>query len=155
LKETPPEDEKNGSGSNVFRNLLKEKEHRKSEFIAAIIANIILLYIVNNLLAWNLHFITSSFQEVLWIINISIAANIIANFLFLIYNQGWFRSLVQIPLNIIGFIVAYSLYIVFPFSFSQMYFTYAAEFILIILMVIFVIMTFFEVLKLIMRIFMK
>ena len=75
-------DEK-GNGKDFVRSLLKEKEPKTSEFVFAIIANIILLYIVNSMLSWNLSFISLSFQEVLWIFNISIAATIIANIIFL------------------------------------------------------------------------
>lgn len=127
---------------------LKEKEAKRSDFIAAIIVNIIFFYIVNNLLNWHISFITPIFQDVLWIINLSIEATILANLIFLVYNPGWFRSSVQIILNIISFYVAYLLYIVFPFTFSNIYFTYALQFILILAMIGIVIATVVQILKL-------
>jgi len=131
-----------------FKNtFLKEKEFKTSEFVVAIIANIIVLYIVNNLLNWNLSFIAPSFTEVLFILNVSIVANIVANIGFIIYQKGWFKTLVQIVLNIIGFIVANTLYTVFPFTFQTIAFAYILKFILIIGMVALVIATLVEVVR--------
>ncbi|MGC9517417.1 MAG: hypothetical protein ACP5C3_06960 [Methanomicrobiales archaeon] len=132
------------SFKNVF---LKEKEFKTSEFIGAIIANIIFLYIVNNLLNWNLSFIAPTFSEVLWIFNFSIILNILANIGFLIYQKGWFRTIVQIILNIIGFIVVYSLYTVFPFVFQNVWFAYVLQFALIIAMIALVIATVVELVR--------
>lgn len=147
MKETSTEE----NGNNFLKNLLKEKEPKTSEFVGAIIANIILLYIVNNLLSWNLSFIAPSFQDVLWIFNISIAATIIGNILFLIYHPGWFRSIIQIILNILGFIVVYYLYTVFPFILSNGWVVFAVKFALIVAMVVLVIVSIFEVVRLILR----
>lgn len=150
MKETSNgEDKKNGK--NFLKTFLKEKEPKKSEFIAAIVANIILLYIVNNLLSWNLSFIASSFQDVLWIFNISITATIIGNLIFLIYHPGWFRSIIRIILNILGFMVVYYLYTVFPFIFSNGWVIFSLEFAFIVAMVVMVIVTIVEVVKLILR----
>ena len=147
MKETSTEE----NGNNFLKNLLKEKEPKTSEFVGAIIANIILLYIVNNLLSWNLSFIAPSFQDVLWIFNISIAATIIGNILFLIYHPGWFRSIIQIILNILGFIVVYYLYTVFPFILSNGWVVFAVKFALIVAMIVLVIVSIFEVVRLILR----
>jgi hypothetical protein len=147
LKESSTEE----NGDNFLKKLLKEKEHKTSEFVGAIIANIILLYNVNNLLSWNLTFIAPSFQEVLWIFNISIVATIIANTLFLIYHPGWFRSVIQIILNILGFIVVYYLYTVFPFILNNGWVIFAVKFVLIVAMVVLVIVSIFEVVRLILR----
>ena len=147
MKATSPEE----NGNNFLKNLLKEKEPKTSEFVGAIIANIILLYIVNNLLSWNLSFIAPSFQDVLWIFNISIAATIIGNILFLIYHPGWFRSIIQIILNILGFTVVYYLYTVFPFILNNGWVVFAVKFALIVVMVVLVIVSIFEVVRLILR----
>lgn len=147
LKETSNGEDK----KNFLKTFLKEKEPKKSAFIAAIVVNIILLYIVNNLLSWNLSFIASSFQDVLWIFNISIAATIIGNVIFLIYHPGWFRSIIRIILNILGFMVVYYLYTVFPFIFSNGWVTFSLKFAFIVAMVVMVIVTIVEVLKLILR----
>lgn len=141
----------NGNDKNFLKNFLKEKEPKTSEFIAVIVVNLIFLYIVNNLLSWNLSFITSSFQDVLWIFNLSISATIVGNVLFLIYHPTWFRSIIQIILNILGFLVVYYLYTVFPFVFSNGLVTFSLKFALIVAMVVMVIVTIVEVVKLILR----
>ncbi|MBI4813060.1 MAG: hypothetical protein HY802_01460 [Methanobacterium sp.] len=151
MKETGNGEDK-GNGEDFLQKLLKEKEPKTSEFIGAIIVNIILLYIVNNILSWNLSFIAPSFQDVLWIFNLSITATIIGNILFLIYHPGWFRSLIRIILNIFGFMVAYYLYTVFPFIFSNNLVTLFVKFALIVAMVVMVIVTIFEIVKFILRI---
>lgn len=137
--------------NDFLKNLLKEKEAKTSEFIGAIIVNIIFLYIVNNLLSWNLTFIAPSFQDVLWIFNISIVATIIGNILFLIYHPGWFRSIIQIILNILGFTVVYYLYTIFPFILSHYWVALTLKFALILAMVVLVIVSIFEVVRLILR----
>lgn len=150
--------ETSGDGNNqekikdFLKKIFEEKDVSKSEFIVAIIGNIIILYIVNNLLSWNLSFITSSFQDVLWIFNISICATIIVNIIFLAYHPGWFRSLVKIILNILSFLVCYYLYTIFPFIFSQAAYTIILKIILIFGMVALIIASLVEVLRLIFKV---
>ncbi|MFA0834523.1 MAG: hypothetical protein ACC609_11015 [Methanobacterium formicicum] len=158
MKETDNgEDDKNlngenkENGKNFLKNFIKQKEPKTSEFIVAIIANLIFLYIVNNLLSWNLSFIAPSFQDVLWIFNISISATIIGNIIFLIYHPTWFRSIIRIILNILGFLVVYYLYTVFPFIISNYLVTFSVKFALIVAMVVMVIATIVEIVKLILR----
>ena len=151
LKENSNE-ENQENGKNFLKNFLKEKEPKTSEFIVAIIANLIFLYIVNNLLSWNLSFIAPSFQDVLWIFNISISATIIGNITFLIYHPTWFRNIIRIILNILGFLVVYYLYTVFPFVFSNYLVTFSVKFALLVAMVVIIIATIVEMVKLILRI---
>jgi hypothetical protein len=92
---------------------------RRSGYVIAIAVNVVMLYVVNNLLAWNLlPFLTDDFGRVLWLIDISLLATIIVNFIYLAYDQSWFRSLGQIGLNLISLVVAARMYQVFPFNFS-------------------------------------
>ncbi|AXV39175.1 hypothetical protein [Methanobacterium sp. BAmetb5] len=151
MKETSNTEDK-GNKKDFFKKFLKEKKPQKSEFIVAIIANLVFLYIVNNLLSWNLSFIAPSFQEVLWIFNLSIGASIVGNILFLIYHPGWFRSLIKIILNILSFMVAYYLYVVFPFILSSGI-TVLVKMVLILVMVVLVIANLVEVVKLIISLF--
>ncbi|MDD3754241.1 MAG: hypothetical protein PHQ17_06785 [Methanobacterium sp.] len=137
---------------NFLKKIFEEKKVKKSEFIVAIIVNVILFYIVNNLLSWNFSFITSSFQDVLWIFNISICATIIANIIFLAYHPGWFRSLAKIVLNILSFYVCYYLFTIFPFIFSQTAYTIVVKMIIIMGMVALLIISLVEVLRLIVNI---
>lgn len=151
MSETQDNGEDNIKGTGIIKKLSKEKKAKTSEFIGAIIVNIIVLYVVNNLLSWHLGFILPSFKDVLWILNISIGATIIANIIFLLYHPGWFRSIVQIILNILGFLVCYYLYTIFPFIFSHASYTIVLKILLILGMVGVIIASIVEVLRLISR----
>ena len=96
----------------------KEKNSKKSKYIGAIIVNIILFYIFNNLLDWHIYFITNALNEILWVINIAITATIIGNIILIIFNPEWFRPIIKIILNIFAFTAVYSIYSIFPFNFS-------------------------------------
>lgn len=155
------DDSKNGNDNSknvvesIKRGLLEEKPVKKSEYIFSIIANLILLYIANNLLNWNISFITDVFTQVLWIINLSIVVTILGNVMFLVYDPSWFRHLTKAVMNTFGFIVTYTLYIVFPFSFSQSYTVFAVKLALIIIMVLLVLTVAFEIFKLLFGIMYK
>ncbi|HZD58985.1 MAG TPA: hypothetical protein VE439_00840, partial [Anaerolineae bacterium] len=73
----------------------QEKGSKKSGYVAAIIINIVLLVIFNNLLNWHVPFLTGSFVIPLRILNISITATIIANLVFLAYDPAWFLALTR------------------------------------------------------------
>lgn len=89
---------------------------RRAGYIAAIVVNLVMLYIVNNVLAWDLSFITAEFTEALGVINVSIGAAILANLVFVSYDPRWFRHLAQIGLSLLSVRVLYTLFIVFPFD---------------------------------------
>lgn len=112
-----------------------KKKDRKSDYIFAIIFNLIFLYIVNNLLNWNIYFITNALNEVLWIVNLSIIAAIIGNALLLAYNPEWFRHVMKIIMNIFAFISTYFVYIVFPFDFKSSFLNWGLNIFLILVMI--------------------
>jgi len=92
---------------------------RRAGYVIAIAVNVVMLYVVNNLLAWDvLPFLTEDFGQVLWLIDISLLATIVINLIYVAYDQAWFRSLGQIGLNLISLVVAVRMYQVFPFDFS-------------------------------------
>jgi hypothetical protein len=92
---------------------------RRSGYVIAIAVNVVMLYVVNNLLAWNiLPFLTDDFGRVLWLIDVSLLATIMVNFVYVAYDQRWFRSLGQIGLSLISLVVAVRMYQVFPFDFT-------------------------------------
>ena len=98
-----------------------EKEHGrpgKSKYIAALIVNVILIYVFNKLLAWGVPFLTSDFSGVLWAINLSLGATILVNLMWLIFDPGWFLHLGQIFLNLIAILVLFLIFAVFPFTFA-------------------------------------
>lgn len=125
--------DKETSDKSKIVNLFKDKkEPQRAEFIAAFILNIILFYIINNLLNWNLSFIDKTFADVLGVLNLLLISSIIINFLFIFYHPSWFRNLLSTMVDILGFITAYTLYTVFPFIISNILMEYFLRFIIII-----------------------
>lgn len=103
-----------------FKNFLaRDKKKDRSEFIAAIIINIIIWFIANNLLSWNLSFISPTFIQVLGTINLLIITTILINIIFLFYQSAWFRNLLKMVTDILGIMVAYALLVVFPFILNE------------------------------------
>jgi len=127
------------------RNIKKE---RTSEYIIAIIFNLIFLYLINNLLNWNIYFITPALNEILWIINLSILATIIGNVLLLLYSPESFRYIMKIIMNTINFIAIYFVYEVFPFNFYNSFFNWGLSIFLILIMIGLVIASLVEVYQL-------
>ena len=125
-----------------------KKSERTTEYTVAIIFNVIFLYIVNNLLNWHIYFITPSFNEVIWIINLSIIATIIGNALMLLYRLESFRHIMKIIMNIISFIAVYFVYEVFPFNFYNSLFNWGLSIFLILIMIGLIIASIVEVIKL-------
>jgi len=123
---------------------LERKREEKSEYIIAIIVNLIGLYIVNNLLNWHIYFVTNAFNEVLWIINFSIVASIIGNALLLLYSPVRFRHLVKIIINVISFIAVYIVWKVFPFNFYNSFYNWGFNIFLILIMIAIIIATIVE-----------
>ncbi|MCZ3367390.1 MULTISPECIES: hypothetical protein [Methanobacterium] len=130
----------------------KEKNSKKSEYIGAIVVNVILLYIFNNILNWQVNFITNAFNEVLWVINLAIMATIIGNIMFLIFNPEWFRHIIKMILNIFAFTAIYSIYSVFPFNFSSFLIDWSVTIALIFIMVGIAVATIIELFFLIINI---
>lgn len=92
---------------------------KRIDYTVAIIVNVILLYAANNLLAWNMPYITAKYNECLWAINLSVIANLLANTIFLFHDKKGFKGIAQIILNIIGLNFIYTLYVIYPFDFSS------------------------------------
>jgi hypothetical protein len=132
---------------------IEEKPVKKSDYVFSVIANLVLLYIANNLLSWNLSFVTPTYTQVLWAINLSIVVSIIVNILLVAYDSPWFRHSMKALMNIFALFATYIFYIIFPLSFSQTNTVLAVKIFLILLMVILVITVVYEILKVLFVIF--
>ncbi len=144
---------KNGSGKlgKPLEKFLKDKEFKNSEFIGAIIINLILLYLINNILSWKLSFILISFKDVIPILNIVVIANITANILYIVYKEEWFWSLSQVALNVISYIMLSTIYRIFPFYFKNIYVYYMVRGLLIVAMIVTLIAIFAHSIKFILK----
>jgi hypothetical protein len=111
---------------------------RRFGYVVAILVNVALLIAANNLLAWDIFpFLTSDFERVLPILNVSLGAAVFVNLMYLGFDATWFTSLTQIGLLAISLVVTVRLYQVFPFDFSAYEFGWkpVAEWALILAMV--------------------
>ena len=131
----------------------KKKQQGKGGFIAAIIVNLVLLFIFNSLMNWHLtaQYLTSDYSGVLWAINLSIGLTIIANIIYLVYDKGWFRHLSQIILSVVALFVVFLIYSVFPFAFETASWSHWVKITLIIIMAGIGIAIIVELFKLILR----
>jgi hypothetical protein len=107
----------------------------KFGYIIAIIVNVILLYVIHHLLEWNVFFVTERFSEVLWALDLSLQATILANLLFLVYDAAWFKHLAQIILNLLSILATFLLYWVFPFDFGLAWWNQLVKFALLLAIV--------------------
>jgi hypothetical protein len=92
---------------------------RRMGYIVSIAVNLVLLYLANGVPNWNVPFITNEWPDVLWAVNLSLGATIVANLLFLAFDPWWFRRGAQIGLNVLAIVVFYALYRVFPFDLGR------------------------------------
>ncbi len=88
-------------------------------YAIAVVVNLVLLFVVKNLLAWDwIPFLTDDFEQLLPIVNLSLVVGAGANFAFIFYNAHWFRSVGQIVQNVVSLFVIVVTLKVFPFDFS-------------------------------------
>jgi membrane-associated HD superfamily phosphohydrolase len=78
----------------------------------------ILLYVVQHVVDWNVPWITPAWSDVRWAVNLSLTASIMANALFLAYDRAWFHRLVEVITTTLALLAAYWIYVVFPFDFG-------------------------------------
>jgi hypothetical protein len=105
----------------------ERRRWRASGYVGAIVVNAILLAIAHNLLDWQVPFITPAWADVLWAIDLSLGASIIANAVFVGYDARWFRQLVQIGLTGVSLIAWLAVVEVFPFDFGASYYNDVAH----------------------------
>lgn len=144
---------KDNISKKIKDGLLKEKESKKSEYVIAVIANVIIFYIANNIVNWNLSFIAPSFTQVLWAINLAIGIKILGDILLIIYDPSWLRHTTKAVMNVFSFVAAYTFYVIFPLSFSQNWISIFFVLLLILIMIGIVVSTAYELFKLLLGVF--
>lgn len=91
----------------------------RSGYVAAIIVNVALIYLLNNLLEWNLlPFLTNDFVTVRGLIRLSLIVAIVFNAVFLAFDPPWFRSIGRIVIAGFSLAVSVLMYRTFPFDFT-------------------------------------
>ena len=92
---------------------------RRVGYVVAIGVNAAMLYVANHLLAWEWPpFLTSDFDLLLPIVNVSIVASIVVNVAYLLFDARWFKHLTQAVIAAIGVVVLVRTWQVFPFDFT-------------------------------------
>ncbi len=92
---------------------------RRVGYAIAVGVNLVLLFVVNNLLAWGwIPFLTDDFERLLPIVSFSLVVGAGVNFAFIFYNAPWFRSVGEIVQNAVSLLVIIATLRVFPFDFS-------------------------------------
>jgi hypothetical protein len=106
-------------------------------YFLSILINFAMTYVANNLLVWNVRFLTNDFMQCLWAVNLSLAASIFINFVFLFFDRKWFHSLMEAFASVFSFVSAYVFWQVFPLDLSETW-AYWVHIGLIVLMVLIV-----------------
>ena len=115
---------------------------RQVGYALAVAGNLLLLFVVNNLLEWEFPpFLTADWDRVLPILNASIVVSIVVNAALITYRPEWFKSLGQVVMSAFSLAVIVRLRSVFPFDFSSSDFDWetATRWILLFMMVALVI----------------
>lgn len=95
-------------------------------YAVAVVVNAFLLFVVNNLLAWDLlPFLTDDFSKLVPLVSFSLMASIVVNVIYLGFDDAWFKAFSQIVLGAIGLAVTVRTIQVFPFDFSDAGFDWA------------------------------
>lgn len=109
---------------------------RRAGYGLAAGVNGVLLYLINVAPGWEVvPFLTEDTEQVLGLLNASLAVALVINLLWILADPPWWRALGQIVQSALGLAVALSLLDVFPFdvTVSQMDIAWLVRFVLVII----------------------
>ena len=93
---------------------------RRVGYGLALVFSSTLLVVLNASPGWQaIPFLTSDTGQVLWLVNLCLAAGIAANLVYLAYDPPWLRSLGDLATTGIGLATAIRIWQVFPFDLSS------------------------------------
>jgi hypothetical protein len=93
---------------------------RRVGYLMAIVFSAALLVVLNGWPGWQaIPFLTGDTGQVLWLVNLSLAAGIAANVVYLAYDRPWVRSTGDLITTGIGLAAAIRIWQVFPFDLSS------------------------------------
>jgi len=87
---------------------------RQAGYIIAILVNVGLIYVFNNILTWNAPYLTQDFSRCLPALTMSLAVTIFCNAVFMVYDPKYFRHLMQVVMNCFGWYSLLVFYQVLP-----------------------------------------
>jgi hypothetical protein len=89
---------------------------RKIGYIVVIAIMIVLIYLLRHAREWGLTILTEEFSKCLFYIELSIYVTIASQVLFILYDNLWFKHLIQGLANIAGALSIIMIYVIFPFN---------------------------------------
>ena len=89
----------------------EEKKEKWYAYLFTVIINLVRLYIANNIQYWNLSFISPTFSEVLFAVNLSLIVRIVGNISFIFYHPPWFKHATKAVINITALLAIYMFYV--------------------------------------------
>ena len=93
---------------------------RRAGYCIAIACSAAILFVLNARPGWQaMPFLTSDLNQVLWLVNLSFAAGIAVNVVYLAYDPPWLKSAGDLATTGIGLAAAIRLWQVFPFDLSS------------------------------------
>jgi hypothetical protein len=120
---------------------------KKFGYIVSMLVNAALIYVFNNLLAWNIPYLLPTFEGCLWAIHLSLSATIFVNFIYIFFDVNWFHSLMQVFLNIFSWTSIYFIYSIFPFDFPASLWAQVVKIALLVLLMVIPIGTLVELIQ--------
>jgi hypothetical protein len=84
-------------------------------YAIAIIVQIVILYILRHLKEWGVNFLNEDYENALFYVELSIYVSIAIHFIFILYDNRWFKNLLQGVSNIFGALAIIMVYVIFPF----------------------------------------
>jgi hypothetical protein len=98
------------------------KEKRTSDFVGAILGNVIGIVLVNTVLVWRQYthgVILESWVDILWAANLSLVVQIVGNAVLSAYRPARAYSFIQAVHSAAGLLSTIVFFVVFPLDFSQ------------------------------------
>lgn len=95
-----------------------DRRRRQAGYVAAIVVQLVGLYVVRHLVEWDVPLLTDDFDRVVPYIELSILATLGANVAWLLLDPRWFRSLLQVGVNLVSLVPIVRMWQIFPFDLS-------------------------------------
>ena len=93
---------------------------RRVGYVVAVLVNVALAYLINVQPGWeDMSFLTEDTSKVLWVVNLSLAASVVANLIYMIHDDRRVKALGDIVTTAVGLVAAARIWQSFPFDFSD------------------------------------
>jgi len=64
---------------------------RRFGYLVSIILNLLIIYGVNNLVRWEVPYLTADFSDVVWAFNLSLSVTAFMYAIFMLFDRRWFK----------------------------------------------------------------